>query len=122
MKSHPVDMRDWPAFAGQFSRSHDGWIASMELREGGEPLRVEVEESPFRGATIEKRDGRDTLILTFGYEPEEHFAHIIHDPIAVVTSEADDGSEASLIVESSNGSRCILALTNPLREEELVVA
>ncbi len=122
MRSHPVVANEWKAFADQFSRAHEGWIASLEVREGGEPLRVQVDDSPFRGATVDKRDGRDTLVLTFGYEPEEHFAHIIHSPRALLTSETDDRSEASLIVESSDGGRCILELWNPLREEELVMA
>jgi hypothetical protein len=122
MKNEPVAAQHWKSFTDTFSRSHDGWVGSLEVREPGLPARVEVDESPFRGATIEKHDGRETLILTFGYEPEEHFAHIVHEPRAVVTSEGDDGSEASVVIDATDGSRCILAVWNPLREGEFMGA
>jgi len=118
MDSKAIDREQWIAFANQFSRAHEGWTASLEIREAGSPMRVEVDESPFRGVTVEEREGRDTLVLTFGYEPEEHFAHIIHDPHAIAAAETGDRTGASLVVDSSDSSRCILALWNPMREED----
>jgi len=120
MKSHVVNATEWTSFADRFSRSHEGWVASLEISEPNEPPKIEVDESPFRGATIEKHDSGDTFVLTFGYEPEEHFAHIIHGPHSIVSSETDDRSQASLIIESVHGDRCTLGLINPLNEEDLV--
>jgi uncharacterized protein DUF5335 len=122
MKSHAIDREQWIRFAKDFSRAHDGWIASLEIREAGSPMRVEVDDSPLRGVTVEERDGRDTLVLTFGYEPEEHFAHIIHDPFAMVSAETDDGGGASLVIDSIDRGRCVLALWNPMREEAGAIA
>jgi len=107
MRSQGIDKADWKSFTDQFTRMHEGWTASLEFRGPGEPARVEVDESPFRGARLEQGDA---LVLTFGEEPEEHFAHVIRAPRVLRTSEADDHSEASLIIESSDGSRCTLAL------------
>ena len=122
MKNHTIDRQQWVAFANYFTHAHDGWSASLEVREAGSPTRVEVDDSRFRGLTIEKRDGHETLVLTFGDEPEEHFAHIIRDAREVVSAQSDDGVAASLVVDSADRSRCILALANPMREEDFAGA
>lgn len=118
MNSKAIDREQWIAFANAFSREHEGWTASLEVREAGAPLRIEVDDSPFRGLTYEERDGRATLVLTFGYEPEEHFAHIIHEPFAMAAAETNDHAGASLVVDTAAYGRCILALWNPMREED----
>ena len=117
MRTRSIDEERWKTFADRFSRSHDGWVASLQIRDG-DSTRTEVEERPFRGATVEKRSGHGTMILTFGYEPEEHFAHIIHEPHAVLVSEAEDGSEASLKIDAGDCETCVLLLENPIREED----
>jgi hypothetical protein len=122
MNSRSVDSHQWKAFADSFTRLHDGWIASLQIQEAGSPARVEVDDSPFRGATMETRNGRETLVLTFGYEPEEHFAHIIRQPRALIASEASDHTAASLLVDVGSGVSCVLGLVNPLREEDFVGA
>ena len=122
MKSQALEKAQWIAFAKDFSHAHEGWTASLEVREAGSPMRVEIDDSPFRGVTIEKRDRHDTVVLTFGYEPEEHFAHIVHDPRAIATAETDDRSAASLVVDSSDHARCVLALWNPMREDAFATA
>ncbi|HYM61694.1 MAG TPA: DUF5335 family protein [Thermoanaerobaculia bacterium] len=114
MKTSLIDEHKWKAFAEAFTRSHNGWLATLELREGDAPARVAVDELPFRGATIEKRGLRETLVLMFGDDAEEHFAHIIEQPRALKTIEAEDFSEASLVIDLGDGSSCILELSNPL--------
>ena len=118
----PMDPERWIAFANQFSREHDGWAASLEVREAGSPLRTEVGDSLFRGLTFEERDGHNTLVFTFGDEPEEHFAHIVHEPLAMASVETNDHAGASLVVDTAALGRCILALWNPMREEERTYA
>ena len=122
MNTYPIERLQWTSFANHFTRAHDGWSASLEVMEPGSPMRVEIDDSPFRGLTVEKRDGIDTFVLTFGDEPEEHFAHIIRDAREVVSAKSDDGSAASLIVDSACLGRCVLALSNPMREEDFIGA
>jgi hypothetical protein len=114
MKTSLIDEHKWKAFTDAFTRSHNGWLATLELREGDEPARAAVDELPFRGATIEKRGLRETLVLTFGDDAEEHFAHFIEQPRALKTIEAENASEASLVIDLGDGSSCILELSNPL--------
>lgn len=119
MKTQAIDASEWKSFADRFSQTHQGWLASLEIRQGHQPLRVEVDESPFRGAKVEMHDGHPTLAVTFGEEPEETFVRTIANPASVLTSEADDRSEISLIIETSDGSRCILDVWHPSMEGRL---
>ena len=90
----------------------------MEVRPPGQPARIEIDDSPFRRAALETRDGRSALVLTFGEEPEEYFAYIIRDPRILMAAEREDGSEASLIVEAGDGTRAVLLLLNAIPVED----
>lgn len=119
MKTHRVEAEGWSSFFVKFNRSHEGWAGSLEVRELGRPSRIEVDASPFRQASLETRDGRSALVLMFGEEPEEQYAYIIREPLAMLSAEREDGSEASLVIEGRDGSRCILLLVNTVDAEEL---
>jgi uncharacterized protein DUF5335 len=113
MKSQSIDRQNWNAFAGQFSRSHNGWTASLEVREAGSPPHLEVDDRPFRGITVERHDGHDNLVFTFGTETDDRFAHVVRDPRCVVTAENMAGDGASLVVDSIDRGRCVLGLWKP---------
>jgi len=108
MRSQLIDRNHWPEFAGQFSRSHLGWIASLEVREPGSPMHTEVNDSPFRAITVEN----ENLVFAFGDESDE-FAHVMHDPRWVVTAENQAGDGASIVVDGSDHGRCVLAVWKP---------
>jgi hypothetical protein len=107
-----IDPAQWKEFAGRFSKEHDGWGASLQIRQSEGGVEVEVEDLPFRGLTFEKREDRETLILTFGDDPDEHLAHIIERPRELSVLGAGS-EECSLIIGLDDGSGCILELVNP---------
>jgi len=108
MKSHLVDRERWPEFAGQFSREHEGWKGSLQVREPGSPMHVAVDDSPFRAITVVN----DKMVFAFGAESTE-FAHVMRDPRWVVTAENTVGDGASIVVDGGDRGRCVLALFKP---------
>lgn len=119
MQTRRVESGNWDSFLAVFNHSHAGWAGSLEVREAGQPARIEVDAGFFRRATLESRGGRDVLALTFGAEPEEQFAYIFREPTAMLSSERDDGSEASLIIEGGGGRQAVLLLAHDVEVEEL---
>ena len=111
-----VDRTVWHDFAERFTRAHDGWGATLEARFPAEPLRVVVDDYPFRGMTVERRDEHDTLILTFGDDAEEHFGQIVEAPRELSVDQSDDGDAATVMVRASDGGTFVLLLSNPLQE------
>ena len=110
-----VDASQWHSFSGRFSREHDGWSASLQLRQQDGGVEVAIEDRPFRGLTFESHDGHRTLILTFGDDADEHLAHIIEHPrdLAVL----DDEDRSSLVIGLADGSGCVLELENPFHPD-----
>ena len=113
-----VEKSRWHDFAGSFTRAHDGWGATLQSRADAEPLRVVVDDFPFRGMTVEERHDRETLILTFGDDADEHFTQIVDAPVQLQAAESGDRSDATLIVRDAGGATLVLLLSNPLQETE----
>lgn len=105
---------EWKPFTNAFSRAHDGWSATLQLRDANGAVDPIVGDRPLRGITFEDRRGHDAMIVTFGDDAEEHLAHIVEHPKRLIAFESDDHSEASLVIEATDGSGCILELENPI--------
>lgn len=110
-----VDPAHWATFAKTFSRAHDGWSASLEVREADGGLEVEVDDRPFRGLAVE-RGAQPALVVTFGDDPDEHLAHIVERPWAITALEEDDGSASTLVLDEEDGTGCVVELSNPFVE------
>jgi len=111
-----IPASEWPSFADRFSRTHDGWSASLELRDDRGNTETEFDDRPFRGLAFEVRGAHDALVLMFGDDADEHVAHILEHPRDIRVEEAEDGSESSLIVSAHEGSGCLVELTSPFAE------
>jgi hypothetical protein len=108
-----IGVTQWKTFSERFSHSHDGWSASLLVREPDGTIETAVDDRPFRGMTFEKRAGHEALILTFGDDAEEHLAHIITAPRDLSVLENAEDRECAVIVGLEDGSGCVLELANP---------
>lgn len=111
-----IDAAQWKAFAVRFSKEHDGWSASLQVRQSDGGVEIAVDDRPFRGVTFETRDGGEALILTFGDDPDEHLAHIVEQPRELAVLDAQAG-QCSLIIGLADGSGCVLELANPFNPD-----
>ena len=122
MKSVSVERPEWPRFAAAFSREHDEWVATLQVREHDGSVETTLQELPFHGIAFETRPGHEVALLIFGDAADEHVTHLIEHPRAVIAAEAYDGSAASVTVIDAAGEACMLTLLNPMREETEVWA
>lgn len=116
-RAMPVTPPQWSRFAKSFSRAHDGWASAIELHEADGEMEVVVDDRPFRGISCERHGDHDTLILSFGDDPDEHLSHLIEEPRAMTLLE-NDHSHVSLVIDLEDGSGCVLELSNPCFENE----
>lgn len=107
-----IDHARWKAFADRFSKEHDGWSASVELRQIDGGIEIAVDDRPFRGITVEQHDGHESLLLAFGDDPDEHLAHIVEQPAELSVLDEEPG-QCSLVIGLADGTGCVLELTNP---------
>lgn len=106
-----IEARDWKTFAEQFSRTHDGWSASLEVRMPDGTTEMAIDDRPFRGVCFENRGGHDALLLVFGDDADEHLAHIVDHPRELAAT------GDTLVVGEQDGSGCVLELACPFAEE-----
>lgn len=111
-----IEASQWKGFADRFSGEHDGWSASLLVRQIDGSVETAIDDRPFRGVTFENRSGHETLILTFGDDADEHLAHIIEQPSDLAVLDADEG-RCSLIVGLADGSGCVLELASPFNPD-----
>jgi hypothetical protein len=111
-----VNAADWKGFADHFSKQHDGWSASLQVRQSDGGIEVEVDDRPFRGVTFEHRGSHDAVILTFGDDPDEHLTHIIEKPHDLAVLDGQSG-HCSLIIGLADGSGCELELASPFNAD-----
>ena len=107
-----IERTQWQSFADRFSKEHDGWSASVEIRAADGGIEVAVDDRPFRGVAVERRGERDSLVLAFGDDPDEHLAHIVDGPSDLAVLESQPG-QCSLVIGLTDGSGCVLELTSP---------
>jgi Family of unknown function (DUF5335) len=111
-----IESARWKSFVDRFSREHDGWSASLQLRQSDGSIETATDDRPFRGATIESHEGTVSLIITFGDDPDEHLTHIASRPTDIALLTPSEGV-CSLIIGLDDGSGCVLELTSPFNPD-----
>lgn len=89
-----IKTEQWKTFTQCFTREHDGWSASLQVRRSDHGEEIALDDRPFRGVSFEDGEGRDVLILKFGGDADEHLMHVVEQPreMAVLDTEAEAGA------------------------------
>lgn len=104
MMTRLVPRREWPGFFEQFSRRHEGWLATLRVLNDKIGAQVEARELPLEGIVA---DG-DEISFHLGERPEQHIAHPVENAARVWIETEEDGEERAIEVESDTGTRTIL--------------
>ena len=104
-----MSREQWLKFLDLFSRSHEGWIASVEVSGPDGHKAIEVDQRPFSGISLdEKRPHNDRIDVAFG--SDDNGNHVLHEVpkvtrLALVSEGSDD-----LMLQSADGTITILRL------------
>jgi hypothetical protein len=102
--------QDWHGCFDQFSRSHEGWLATLAIVGAETGIQIEARDLPLRGVVEEPR----MKTVSIGVGPLGHF---VSDPSSVWMRIGPDGDEKALEIEASDGSRAILDFRSALPAE-----
>lgn len=100
---------DWTRFFDDFSRSHMGWIVSVEVV--GRTIGDQEVASglPLVGLGADTRDGERRVEVTVGRDPESHATHIIEMPRRVWLEQSDLPGNESIAIAADDGTTTIVA-------------
>ena len=109
MHTIEIPKRLWTSRLDEISKTHEGWLVSLEIVSQPTGVRHQFHQLPLVGVTAEQTDGR--MISIAVEEPTgEHLTHMIHSPKKVVFDESPSGALASVEIVGSDGSTAVLRL------------
>jgi Family of unknown function (DUF5335) len=110
-----IESATWIPFLARFTRNNRGAHARLEIvardRETG--FQVETENRQFDGISADVKDNEHTVWIAFGSDPDNHLSHGVHGVTAIRVLPRIGNGESVIEVESADGARNILYLTDP---------
>lgn len=107
MKTKKIEKAEWRDFLHEFSRQHDGWIASIEVMGDNLGAQKETENRPFHGVVYDPVTGDDLIEIMSG-DQKSHLTHTVRHPRRIWLEQSDDGADRALEIESDEGEKTLI--------------
>jgi hypothetical protein len=118
MQTTQITKTEWPAFFDNFSRKHEGWLATLEIFGPDIGAQTEERELPFAGITDEWDETQgNTIMIMSGGKTDDHVTHTVSRPTEVSLEQTDDGADAALAIKSEDGTMALLRFRSPVLPE-----
>jgi hypothetical protein len=98
----------WVRRLNEFTHTHEGWLASLELLGAELGAQPEIDNVPLLGISADRIDHDGRVAVSVTRSPGEHFTHIIEAVTRIYIERADDGADAALRIDSADGTRTIV--------------
>lgn len=109
MHNRLVPRSEWYRYFADFSRRHEGAIATMRVLHPRLGSQIEARDLPLEGIVFSARaDGPISVHL--GRAADGNLEHEIENPRQVWVEVSDDGGEEALAFISDDGTRTIVEL------------
>lgn len=118
MSTREVPHSEWTSFFDTFSKQHEGWLASLQVFGEDFGAQQEALELPFGGISFNAEGVEpQSLIISFGKDPEDHVSHTVERPRHVWLRETVEGAHDSLEIEEEDNNKTLLRFRSPVRPE-----
>lgn len=120
MPYRQIPRADWVSFLDGFSRSHAGWLATVEVVSERAPAAVEARQLPLEGIVADVKGRRDHRIsILLGQSGQTRVTHAVLDPKTLRFERTSDGSDRGLELVAGDGSKTILRFAVASRPEQV---
>jgi hypothetical protein len=121
MQNRLVPRTEWYRFFADFSRRHEGALATVRVLHPQLGSQVEARGLPLEGI-VSPADARGPISILLGRTSDANLEHEIGEPRQVWVEQSGEGSEEALAVISEDGTRTIVefAAPRPLRDRPRV--
>ena len=107
MKSRFIQREEWDRCFEDFSRRHEGRLATVWVMDPRLGVQVEARGLPFEGITAGAK-GVGPIVLALGRAVGGNVEHPVDDPSQVWLEVTDEGVDAALEILSQGGRKTIL--------------
>ena len=110
-----IHLDRWVPFLAQFTKENRGAHARLEIVGPDTAIgyQVQTDDRPFDGVSSDIKDGGREVWIAFGSTPENHLTHGVPTAVVIRVLPPSERSGAVLEVESADGTKTILELSNP---------
>lgn len=113
MTTREIPRNQWTQFFDDFSKSHEGWMTTMEVDDPSTTAgkRTEAENLPLRGITADMKGQNDNIIsVIMGHLPDEpdHVTRFINAPTKVTLNEDQAGDRGYFEIDSQNEGKTFI--------------
>jgi hypothetical protein len=117
MSTREVTRDEWSSFFDVFSKQHEGWIASLEVRGDEAGAQAEAVELPFEGISVNDKDEPQALVISLGGPAEGHVSHTVQRPRHVWLRQTEEGANDSLEIVEEGNQKTLLRFRSPMLPE-----
>ena len=104
MFTREIPRRQWPKFLNDFSRDHNGWFVSLEVRRSVIGNQLAAASKPLLGVSP---DG-DAISISVGTRPDTYIDHRVTDAEHIWLEQNDEKNDVALQIDSSDGTKTLL--------------
>jgi hypothetical protein len=112
MRISEVPPHAWRKTLDAFTAAHEGWLVSMATFGADEEPRAEITNLPLIGISADRIDHGD-IAISVARSSAQHVTHVIEHAARVYLQPGHNGSTASLMIESEEGTRTVLRVRAP---------
>jgi hypothetical protein len=109
MRIEEVPAREWAETLNEFTIAHEGWLVSMATFASDEEPRTDIRNLPLIGVSADRADHGD-IAISVARSSSENVTRVIERAARVYLQRGNNGSTASLIVDSEEGIRTVLSV------------
>lgn len=117
MTTRQIIERNWQEFADEFSRSHEGWLASVYVDDPFGDREYLACGVPLRGLTVDQEGGCALLFLAGGASGRQ-FGYIVEEPRRIVIDTREAGAVVTVCVFGGGGTATVFEFRTPVPAEE----
>lgn len=100
VRSRLVARAEWNAFLEEFSRRHEGWLASLRATEAGGKGQVVARHLPLERVELDEEGNRIRIHL--GGDKSKRILYLVGKPISLRVDVGEDGAEWGLEIHSAS--------------------
>lgn len=118
METLEIPRDEWRSFFENFSRQHEGWLATLEVIVQELDVQHEPRKFPLKAISLTPTVDKSTAIaIDLGKSPEDHVKHAVIEPTHVWLIKTPEGANAALKIESADNTKTVLRFRSAVLPE-----
>jgi hypothetical protein len=108
MQTREIPREQWVRYFDDFSKNHEGWIATLEVLGPDIGDQEEARGLPLVGISADVKAGENRIEIIVGGRPDSDVTRFIDTPKSVRVKEPETAGDEVIEVESQDGTKTLL--------------